>query len=48
MKVIQFVDMDKGPYKNIQDAIDDAKPGGIIKIGTGFYNKSLKIKYHSI
>jgi len=37
------VDPENGPYKTIQDAIDAAEPGGVIKIAPGLYSDNLVI-----
>lgn len=38
------VDPENGPYKTIQDAIDAAEPGGVIKIAPGLYSDNIVIK----
>lgn len=38
-------DKQTGPYRSIQEAIDEASPGSLIKISEGLYDETLVIKY---
>lgn len=38
-------DPENGPYKTIQEAINAANPGGVIKISPGLYSDNLVIEY---
>ena len=39
-----WLDPENGPYKTIQEAIDAAEPGNVIKISPGLYNNGLVIE----
>ena len=38
------MDAELGPYKSIQEAIDSANPGSIIKVAPGLYADNLIIR----
>ena len=38
-----YVDAKQGPYKSIQEAIDDATPNSTIFVGNGLYRDNIKI-----
>ena len=48
VKVSYIVDPVAGPFYKIQDAINHAKSGTIVKISTGFYKENLRIRNKSI
>lgn len=48
VKINFVVDQINGPFYKIQDAIDEAKDGTIIKVDTGLYSENLVIKDKSI
>lgn len=47
-RVTYVVDQEEGPYKTIQQAIDDAKPNSTIKISSGLYKENLVITKSSL
>ena len=47
-KKLLIVDQQKGPFKRIQDALDNAVPNSRIKIETGIYRENLIIKTPNI
>lgn len=38
------LDQENGPYETIQEAIDHAEPGQVIKINTGLYSDNIVIE----
>lgn len=46
-KIIQFTiySDSEGPYKTIQEEIDDAEPGSCIKVAPGLYSDNLIIRW---
>ena len=43
MKKTLIVDGKNGPYKTIQEAIDDAESNCVIKVGVGLYSENLVV-----
>ena len=39
-----IIDSESGPYKTIQEAVEQAEPGSIIKIAPGLYSDNIYIK----
>ena len=40
-----ILDAESGPYKTIQEAIDAAEPGSVIKVAPGLYSDNLTITF---
>lgn len=43
LKAPYIVDSESGPYKTIQEAVQAAEPGSIIRIAPGLYSSNIRI-----
>jgi len=48
LKATYIVDAESGPFKTIQEAIDAAEPGSVIKIAPGLYSTNILINKNGL